>query len=137
MFVRFLMKKPSGAGGSTKSPLELFYDSLWLKPCIKLKSTVSNVSINCNVDYSESCLREESANEIFTEHQVDREEEEEEVVPHEFAVVPSSSYPLPATESGMGKKKQSETDEEFAKSCRARQYKRQISLIVATIFKTR
>ena len=51
MFVRFLMKKPSGAGGSTKSPLELFYDSLWLKPCIKLKSTVSNVSINCNVDY--------------------------------------------------------------------------------------
>ena len=71
-------------------------------------------------DYSKSCsVREESsANEIFTEHQMDLEEEEEEV-PHEFAVVPSSSYPLPASESGRGKKKQSETDEEFAKACRA------------------
>jgi hypothetical protein len=35
-----------------------------------------------------SVREESSANEIFTEHQMDLEEEEEEV-PHEFAVVPT------------------------------------------------
>ena len=122
MFGRYMRKKPSGTGSGKKTPQDTFYESLArLKPFIKMKTTISNFRY---VDEDE--MNDESFVSAATEDENvlgDPGENllDDSVVPFSLLSDPDTSVAPsePGTCTNRGKKRKSETEEEFEKACRA------------------